>query len=192
MEVLDLLHPLETDHRAHDPLVLLGILELDPEGLLHLVDRQRVLDRAAFIGLLEVGVRLLLGLEVDPAGCDFRIALQRAADLVLLGLRRVDARVALIAASVLRAEEDRNLDLLVPAALHQVHLLAGQQPGAEQGQRHPHRHDDGQRHGQVLPQPCSGLGQDVAETHQQLPRGSVSYRRFGDIGGFRLRAAAHW
>jgi hypothetical protein len=38
----------------------------------------------------------------------------------------------LITASVLGAQKDGDLDLVVPAALHEIDLLAGQQPGAEQ------------------------------------------------------------
>ncbi len=51
VQILDLLDALEPDHRAHHTLVLLGILQLDAERLLHLLDGQRVLDRAAFVRL---------------------------------------------------------------------------------------------------------------------------------------------
>ena len=51
VQVLDFLHTLEPDHRAHDALVLLWVLQLDAERLLHLVDGQRVLDRAALVRL---------------------------------------------------------------------------------------------------------------------------------------------
>jgi hypothetical protein len=107
----------------------------------------------------------LLGLEVDPVLRHLRIAFQRSLDLILLSLGDVLTRITLVAASVLGAQEDRNLDLVVPTPLHQVDLLAGEQACAEQRQRHPHGHDDRQGHGQVLPQPRAGLGQDVTETH---------------------------
>ena len=124
----------------------------------------------------------------SPSGRHLRVGLQGGPDGVLLRLGDVLARLALVAAGVLGAQEDRDLDLVVPAALHQVDLLAGQQAGAEQRQRHPHGHDHGQGHGQVLAQPGAGLGQDVAETHAGLPRrsGTRAYAGRGQgIGG-------HW
>ena len=94
-QVLDLLHALAGPAtELTTPCVLLGVLQLDPERLLHLVHGQRVLDRAALVRLLELVVGLLLGLEEDPVGRDLRVATQRLLDDVLLRLGDVLARVA--------------------------------------------------------------------------------------------------
>src|SRR4029453_5612368 len=128
-----------------------------------------VLDRAALVRSLELRVGLLLGLEIDSARRNLGIGLQRSADLIFLGLDDILPGGTLVAARVPCTKEDRNLDLVVPPALHEVHLLAREQASAKQGQRHPHRHNDRQGHREVLSKPGAGLGQDMAETHQISP-----------------------
>ena len=72
MQILHLLNSFEPDHRAHHTLVFLRILQLDAEGLLHLIDAERVLDVATSYSL-ELRIRLLLRLEVDSTGSDLGI-----------------------------------------------------------------------------------------------------------------------
>jgi hypothetical protein len=128
VQVLDLLDALEPDHRADHALVLLRVAQLDPERLLHLVDLQRVLDRAALVRPLELLPGLLLGLEVDAVGRDLGLVSRGRRMTSFCAWRDVLAGLALVAAGVLGAQEDRDLDLVVPAALHQVTCWLASRP----------------------------------------------------------------
>ena len=185
-QVLDLLHALEPDHRADHALVLLRVLQLDPERLLHLVDGQRVLDRAALVRLLEL-------LRTPPAWSRSRRRRARPPDWPPGSCRIASfwawvtswPGLALVAAGVRGAQEDRDLDLVVPAALHQVHLLAGQQAGAEQRQRDPHRHDR-------RPGSWSGSAAARRGSRRRCGGNASEVLVVGRSYGRRVRRAAHW
>jgi hypothetical protein len=90
-------------------------------------------------------------------------------DDVLLRLGHISPGRALIPSGVLGTHEHRDLDLVVPATLHQVDLLVGEQARSKQRQRHPHGHDDGQCHGEIAAQTMQRLGEDVPDTHYWYP-----------------------
>src|SRR5690606_10029148 len=62
-------------------------------------------------------------------------------------------------------QEDRHLDPVVPVVLHRVDLRTNEQTRAEEGQRHRHGDDDGERHREVAPQTLEGLAEDESEFH---------------------------
>jgi hypothetical protein len=119
---------------------------------------------AFLVELLELLERFLLGLAEDALGRGVGVGLDHLLDPVLLLRGHLGARAA-AAAGVLGAEEDRDLDLVVPVPLHQVDLLTGEQGTAEQRQRHPDGDDDRDRHRQVPLQADAEVGQDVVQAH---------------------------
>ena len=132
------------------------VVELDPEGLRQGVgaDVRDQVGRVLEL-LLEALERLLLGLVEDrvaPAGIASQVGLQLGP---LLSVTAPPAQVGGLAA--LAAQEDRDLDLVVPVVLHDVDLPADQQAGAEQRQAERHRHDDGDGHRQVAAQADADL-----------------------------------
>ena len=97
------------------------------EGILHLLDRQTVQQWRVGIGVPVVLVGVFLRLVEDLE--DVRVLLQPSADVVTLNVGGVLAGFAVAglagARRVLGAQEDRDLDLVVPAALDPVDLLKG-------------------------------------------------------------------
>ncbi|GAA3060956.1 hypothetical protein GCM10020000_50090 [Streptomyces olivoverticillatus] len=110
---------------------------------------------------------LVRGLELDAL--DDRHLLQVGPDLLLLlvggrtlGAGRIRFRVDLA------AEEDRDVDLVVPVALHRADLLAHEQGPSEQGERQRHRDDHREGHREIAAETDADLRQDELGAHGVL------------------------
>ncbi len=165
--VLHRLHTGAVGEGAGDDLVLGGVLELDPEGLLHLVRRHGPGDRGAAELLLVVLVRLVRRLELDAL--DEAHTAEVGLDLLLLvlGGRAFDTG-GVGAHVVLSAEEDRDVDLVVPVALHRADLLTHEQRPAEEGERESDRDDHRESHRQISAETHADLRQDELGAHGVL------------------------
>ena len=139
-----------------DDLVLLRVLELDPERLGQL-RRRDLFDQvwAVLELLLEALVRLLLALVVDLL--HQRVVVQVRGELAALAVRDV------------LGEVDADFDLVVPVVLHHADLAAEQDADPEQGQRDADGQDDGDGHRQVATQACPRLFEDRCGVHFAYP-----------------------
>ena len=82
------------------------------------------------------------------------------------------------------AEEDGDLDFVVPVALHLVDLQLQHAGGADEGQGHERHQDDRDHHGQVAAQAAADLGEDELEPHSwPSPAARASARVVGRRGG---------
>jgi len=97
---------------------------------------------------------------------DDRHLLQVGEDVLLLVLGdRALGAVGVRLGVALVAEEDRDVDLVVPVALHGADLVAHQERTAEQGERQGDGDDDGERHRQVATETDTDLGEYELGAH---------------------------
>ncbi len=146
--VLHGLHALTAVEGGRDDLVLLRVLQLDPVRLLHLVRGEGAGQRRVAELLLVVLVRLVLRLVRHLLDDGHLVEVGHDLLLLVLGHRALGA-VGVGLGIALVAEEDRDVDLVVPVALHGADLVAHQQRTAEQSQGQSDRDDDREGHREI-------------------------------------------
>src|SRR5690606_15857705 len=99
---------------------------------------------------------------------------QVAGELVTLGVGHTAAGAGGDIGRVRCAEEDRDLDLVVPVALESVDLPLGEQTAAQEEQRHHRDEHHRHKHGGVAAQPVADLAEQEAQPHTS-PSSTASY-----------------
>src|SRR5450631_1475702 len=165
--VLDVAHPGRTDESAGDHVELRRVRQLHPEALGHLGRGDLTVGGAVLVLRLETVVCLLLGLGKNAL--DQRLhRIKLSANLVALGAGNSPGgtvgQVRLVC-----AQEDRDLDPVVPVVLHRVDLPLSQDPQPEKQHRHHGDERDRDRHRQVPAQGYPDLTEDELQAHGSLP-----------------------
>ena len=176
---------LETPSRpcdgAGDALVLVGVLQRDPDRLRHVLggDRRVVAgEQLVAVELPDLVERLLAGLEVVVR--DLGVVLDDRGDL---GLLRVGDLVGADRAAVVDAAQvDRDLELVAPVVGGLGGLLVEQHADADEGQRDEEGQHHGEVHRQVAAQALAELGEDVAKLHGGEALDLLRRRSGGDRG----------
>jgi hypothetical protein len=164
--VLDARDAGSTLELAGDDGELGRVLEFDPEALRDVADLHGVGD-GAVAELLTEPVEGLLGIlteDLVDLWHRFELALDRG--LLVVGCCLL---VAVRLRSALGAHVDRDLDPVVPVALHRVGLALGQHAQTEEEDRHHGDEDDRDGHREVAAQTGPDLAENETQAHQAPP-----------------------